>query len=85
MKDTKLKPDRGTARSPATAGGEHGWGETRDWYPGDQRLRRHGWRIVARPRGGPAVWGRGEARLTAAEAGAVCDREEREALEARGA
>lgn len=81
MKDAKLK--QGTARSPADAAGDNGWGERRDWHPGDARLRRHGFKIEARPRRGPAVWGRGGGRFTEAEASDICDREEHEALGAR--
>ncbi len=32
--------------------------ETRDNHPSDQRLRRHGFRVTARPKDGPAVWER---------------------------
>ena len=72
-------------RTFANAGsGSNGWGESRAWHAGDERLRRHGFRVEHRRKGKPAVWSRDGGTFTEAEASAVCDREEREALEAKG-
>ncbi|HYF24300.1 MAG TPA: hypothetical protein VD931_01035 [Baekduia sp.] len=38
---------------------EHPSAESRDLKPDDRLLRRHGFRIVSRPKGGPNLWSRG--------------------------
>ncbi len=59
---------------------DRGWHETRPWHPCDDVLRRHGFRIAARPRSGPVRWERGGVLYAEAAARLVCDAE----AEARG-
>lgn len=60
----------------------HGWAEKRDLVPRDAYLRRHGFHIHARPRGGPAIWefDRSGVLMTEQEAVDYCDRAFAEAM-----
>jgi hypothetical protein len=53
------------------------WAERRHLHPEDERLRRHGFRIVKRPRKGPTLWARPrEVAVPHEDALAVCDQED---------
>ena len=47
----------------------------RTGHAADERLRRFGFRVLARPAAGPALWGRDDHTYTQAEAEAVVARE----------
>ena len=54
------------------------WGESRNFYPADQRLRKNGFKIHARPRVGPAVWQFADNTFTEQEALEFCERSEKQ-------
>lgn len=47
---------------------ESTWAERADYHPRDRLLRRHGFRIAARPKNRPAVWTKAGESYTEAEA-----------------
>ena len=49
------------------------WGDTRGFHPRDAFMRKHGFRIHARPPKGPTLWRLGEVPYTESEAYARCE------------
>lgn len=49
------------------------WNERRPFHPDDILLRKHGWRVLSRPRRGPDLWHCRDVIMTAADAVELCE------------
>jgi hypothetical protein len=62
-------------RYDADITGPHKTQESRDMHPRDQRLRDRGFKIVLRPKTGPAIWERDGVEYSEAEAHKIAHKE----------